>query len=321
MEITENELIKELKRFEKKNDSIIRGIGDDGAVVNMAQGPHVFVQDTVVEHIHFDFSLMNPRAVGKKAIYVNVSDILSMGALPLYFLVTIGIPDHMSRKDVHSLYGGIMQAAREFDVRLLGGDTSASKHDFFIDVSMVGRLTGARYLGRDTAREGDLIGVTGWLGESAYGLHLLQNGFAGSRKNRYIKRYVNPRPPFAVWKELMKQTIPMAMMDVSDGLIIDLERMMRESGKGAHLYFERLPIPRDIIRARMENLALAGGEDYQFLFTFPSSRLTLLEQMRKEGSPVAVIGKVVKGKGVKLFNQGSPVEITSKGYEHFGAME
>jgi thiamine-monophosphate kinase len=320
MEITENELINKLKRFEGQSKAIIRGIGDDGAVVDMAQGPHVFAQDTVVEHIHFEFSLMSPRAVGKKAIYVNVSDILSMGALPLYFLVTIGIPEHMFSKDIRRLYSGIMQAAREFNVMLLGGDTSATKNDFFIDVSMVGKQTGTDYLGRDKAMEGDLIGVTGWLGESAYGLYLLKKGFHGGKKNRFIQRYANPKPPFDVWKELIRYRIPVAMMDISDGLIIDLERMMKESRKGADIYFEQVPIPRDIIRAKKENLALAGGEDYQFLFTFPESKLGLIEEVRKKGFPISVIGRVVKGRGVKLFDKGQAMKITSKGYEHFGAV-
>jgi thiamine-monophosphate kinase len=111
------------------------------------------------------------------------------------------------------------------------------------------------------------------------------------------------------------------MMDISDGLIIDLERMMKESMKGAQLRFESLPIPRDLIRDKKENLALSGGEDYQFLFTFPPSKLSPIETIRGKGFPVSVIGEVVKGKGVKLFDHGRTVKITSKGYEHFGARE
>ena len=149
MEIPENELIRRLKRFERKDKSIIRGIGDDGAVVGMPSGSYVFVQDTVVEHVHFEFSFMDARFVGKKALYVNVSDVLSMGALPLYYLVTIGIPAHMSYRDILRLYRGMMEVSREFDVDLLGGDTSATRSDFFIDVSMVGKLVKDDYFGRD----------------------------------------------------------------------------------------------------------------------------------------------------------------------------
>ena len=105
---------------------------------------------------------------------------------------------------------------------------------------------------------------------------------------------------------------------MSDGLIIDLERMMKESGRGAHLYFEQIPIPRELIRAKKETLALSGGEDYQFLFSFPSEKLASVEEVRQKGLPVSVIGRVVKGRGVKLFRNGNLVPVKSKGYEHFG---
>ncbi len=319
MEIPENELINRLKRFERTSKTTIRGIGDDGAVVDMPQGAYVFVQDTVVEHVHFEFAFMDPRAVGKKALYVNVSDILSMGALPLYFLVTIGIPPGMSYRDILKLYGGMAQVAKEFNLDLLGGDTSSAKSDFFIDVSMVGRVVnGDRYLGRNGAQEGDLIGVTGPLGESAYGLFLLKEGRTRTGKNRFIERYVNPKPPYGVWKELMDQGIPSGMMDISDGLIIDMERMMKESKKGAHVHFEQVPVPHELVRRKKETLALSGGEDYQFLFTFPPDRLAAVETLQQKGVPISVIGRVVKGRGVKLFKNGHVMSITSKGYEHFG---
>ena len=159
--------------------------------------------------------------------------------------------------------------------------------------------------------------MTGLLGESAYGLHLLMTG-AGRKKSRFVDRYVNPRPPYAVWKELMDHHIPSGMMDVSDGLIIDLERMMKESGKGAHLYFEKIPIPRELVREGKEALALSGGEDYQFLFSFRPDKLPEVETLRKNGVPLSVIGRVVRGRGVTLFRDGKPVPVTSKGYEHFG---
>ncbi|MDR2017428.1 MAG: thiamine-phosphate kinase [Syntrophobacterales bacterium] len=317
MEIPENELIRRLKRFEKKSQKIIRGIGDDGAVVGMSRGEYVFVQDTVVEHVHFEFAFMDARAVGKKALYVNISDIFSMGAIPLYFLVTIGIPGSMSYDDIRQLYAGMMQVAREFNVSLIGGDTSATKSDFFIDISAVGKLVTDHYLGRDGTKEGDLIGVTGFLGESAYGLYLLKKGIR-RKKSRFIERYVNPKPPYGVWKELIDRRIPSGMMDISDGLIIDLERMMKESRKGAHVYFERLPVPRELVRKGKEHFALSGGEDYQFLFSFHPAKLAAIEELQQKGLPVSVIGRVIKGRGVKLFRDGNFMPVMSKGYEHFG---
>ena len=318
MEIRENDLIKRLKRFEQKSGRVIRGIGDDGAVVNMPGGRYVFVQDALVEHIHFEFSFMDTFSIGKKSIYVNVSDILSMGADPLYFLVTIGIPWNISYKKILDLYKGMRRAALEFNITLLGGDTVETKGDFFIDVSMVGILKKDTYLGRNTAKTGDFIGVTEWLGESAEGLYRLQNNMIPKKPCRYIKRYREPKPPYNIWKELMKRDITNAMMDVSDGLIIDLERMMIESKKGVVIHVEDIPVPKTLKKEGREHLAFSGGEDYQLLFTFGEDKLVDFNEMKKEGFNVSLIGKVVRGKGVKILKNGKEITISSKGYEHFG---
>jgi len=319
MDIKENHLIKLIKKYEKRSTDTIRGIGDDGAVVRLKEGKYVFAQDGITEHVHFEFSFTKPYYVGKKAIYVNVSDILSMGALPLYFLVTVGIPEKLTSTEIMDLYRGINAAAREFHLKMLGGDTIATYSDFFIDVSMIGILKTDKYLGRDGAKEGDLIALTGYLGESAFGLKVLKDGIGRAKKtlNRYVKRYINPRPPFELWNELMKTNAINAMMDISDGLIIDLERMMNESKKSAKIFMERLPIPNILKRLSLEELALSGGEDFQFLFTFPKEKLSAIENVKRKGYVISIIGEVKKGRGVKLYENGKKKEILKKGYEHF----
>lgn len=319
MEISENKLINKIKRFEDKSKCIIRGIGDDGAVMKMSQGHYVLVQDAMVEHVHFKFSFVDPYDVGKKAVYVNISDILSMGAIPLYFLVTIGITSALTSKDITRLYRGMRQAAREFGAVMVGGDTTESKNDFFIDVSMIGKLITKSYLGRDKAKEGDLIAVTGLLGESAYGLHLFLQNRHTRGMSRFISRYATPRPPFLVWKEIVKHDITRAMMDISDGLLIDLGRMMTESRKGAVIHLERLPIPPLLRKESKEILALSGGEDYQLLFTFPKNKLEKVQTIIAKGHPVSIIGEVVRGKGVTVLFNGRTFEAPVKGYEHFGS--
>ncbi len=318
MEIKENELIRRLKRFGVSSKEILRGIGDDGAVTRMAEGSYVFVQDGLAEHVHFDFAFMDSYYVGKKAIYVNISDILSMGAEPLYFLVTIGIPEHITYRQINRFYKGMAMAAKEFNTILLGGDTIETKSDFFIDISMTGKLITDRYLGRNNAEEGDLIGVTGWLGESAYGLSLLQKGKKATVSNRFINRHINPKPPYSLWKELIKSDITNAMMDISDGLVIDLERMMKESGKSARINLEDIPMPNVLKREGLEHLALAGGEDYQLLFTFSPQKLQTITDIINNGFPVSIIGKVGKGRGVKILKNGKVIKPDIKGFEHFG---
>ena len=318
MEISENKLINKIRKFEDKSSSILRGIGDDGAVMKLSQGSYVLVQDAMVEHVHFKFSFVDPYDVGKKAVYVNISDVLSMGALPLYFLVTIGITSALKSKDIARLYRGMRQAAREFGAVMIGGDTTESKNDFFIDVSMIGKLNTKTYLGRDKARVGDLIAVTGSLGESAYGLHLFLEGRPTRGMSRFVKRYASPKPPYPLWKEIVKHDITRAMMDISDGLLIDLGRMMAESHKGAVIHLEKLPIPPLLRKENKEILALSGGEDYQLLFTFPNNKLEKVQKIIAQGHPISIIGEVVKGNSVKVLSRGKAYEVPVKGYEHFG---
>jgi thiamine-monophosphate kinase len=316
MDITENSLLKRLARFGGKGGSVLRGIGDDGAVVALPGASYVFVQDALVEHVHFDLALQKPFDLGKKAVYVNASDVLAMGAEPLYFLVSLGIPRSVSSLTVEALYRGMNRAAKEFGAVLLGGDTAASGSDLFIDVSMVGRLRTSGYLGRNKARKGDLIGVTVELGESAYGLNLLQ-ARPDTPPNRFTRRYTSPRPPLETWRALLEQGIPRAMMDISDGLLIDLERMMDSSGRAAVIHMENLPIPAVLVRQGKESLALSGGEDYQLLFTFDRAQQSAVEALKKEGFALSVIGEVQAGRGVRLFERGNERKVAMKGYEHF----
>ncbi|HVN98305.1 MAG TPA: thiamine-phosphate kinase [Syntrophorhabdaceae bacterium] len=317
MEISENALIKKLKRFEKRDPRVIRGIGDDGAVIAMRGGQYVLVQDAMVEHVHFEFSFLNPYYVGKKAVQVNISDVLSMGAMPLYFLVTIGLPAGIRSQDIERLYRGMRDASKQLNMNLLGGDTVSSQ-TFFIDISMVGKLVAGAYFGRDKARDGDLIGVTGYLGEAAYGLQLLVEKDAQTKgAARCIKRFMDPVSPYTFWKELMKHDITVAMMDISDGLIIDLERMMLESNKAARIHLESVPVPQLLRKNGMEELALTGGEDYQFLFTFSPTKLARMKALKDKGHMVSIIGEVTGGRGVRVFREGKEVRLKRKGYQHF----
>lgn len=322
MEISENRFINLIRKFARKSNTVVRGIGDDGAVADLAGGQYVFVQDAMVEHVHFEFSFMDPYYLGKKALFANISDILAMGAQPLFYLVTTGIPAKLSSGDVLKVYRGMAAAARRFGAILIGGDTTATKGDFFIDISVVGRLAAGKYFGRDKARAGHLIAVTGRLGEAACGLKLLiKKGAARKGKGGCIRRFLDPVPPYELWKELVKNDITDAMMDISDGLIIDLSRMMDESGKQALIHWEKVPMPRALRREGLERLALAGGEDYQLLFTFPRKKLAAVSEITRKGFEITVIGEVVSGEGVRLLRDGSEVEVPMQGYDHFRSAE
>ena len=118
MEISENLLIKRLRKYGNKSPKVVRGMGDDGAVVKLNEGQYVFVQDAMVEHVHFEFSFLDPYFVGKKIIDINVSDVLSMGALPLYYLVTIGVPNVVTSSTIDRLYKGMRRASGSLPTRM-----------------------------------------------------------------------------------------------------------------------------------------------------------------------------------------------------------
>ena len=316
MEISENKLIARISRLGKAGGPVIRGIGDDGAVVSADKGTYVYVQDAIAEGTHFDLSIQTPVDVGKKALAINVSDCLAMGALPLYYMVTLGIPDRIVSVQIEGLYRGMGTIAKTYGLYLLGGDTIATTKDFFIDVSLVGVLVVPDYLGRNKALAGDLIGVTGPLGESAYGLEVLRKN-PQARANRYAKRYRSPEPPYNTWKALVDKQIPRAMMDISDGLLLDLDRMMKESRKSAVIHQELIPIAGPLRKAKDEMMALCGGEDYQFLFTFDRSHLADFDALRSTYPGLSVIGEVTEGTGVLLLDRGKHKEASAKGYEHF----
>lgn len=319
MEISENKFLSLVRKFGRKSNRVVRGIGDDGAVVDLGRGQYVFVQDAMAEHSHFEFSFMDPYFVGKKALYSNISDVLAMGARPEFYLVTTGISPEVSSKDMSRLYRGMGAAAREFGMTLLGGDTVSSATGFFIDISVVGRLAGKKYFGRDKARAGDLIAVTGKLGQAAMGLKILQGKGAARGDKTCVLRFLSPKPPVAVWNGLVKNDITDAMMDISDGLLMDLGRMMAESKKQARINLEKVPMPRSLRLNGLEHLALSGGEDLELLFTFPEEKMPAVSALSGKNARITVIGRVVNGRGVRVFRDGKEVELPdTTGFDHFG---
>lgn len=316
VKLSEDRLIRRIRRLAEASEEIERGIGDDGCVIRFNQGRYVLSQDMLIEGIDFERSLLSFFDVGRKAVYVNISDILSMGAEPRYFLMSLGIPEDLSNRELMSFLKGVRHSSREFGLKLIGGDLSRSKKGFIVDICMVGELLTAHYLGRDGAQAADLIGVTGILGEASFGLWVLKRKEKGRGFKRFVERFRNPRPPYEVWKELVKNGIPNAMMDISDGLLLDLQRLLKESRKGAKVTFENIPIPPILLRKRMEALALTGGDDYQLLFTFPKEKLPLFEALSKKFT-LHVIGEIMDTPGLRLYRQGRLMKLNKRGWDHF----
>ena len=299
------------------------GIGDDAARVATPDDSLLFTSDLLVEGVHFNLDWISMRELGHKSLTASLSDIAAMGGRPAYFLLSLALPDLQTQRAA-ALLRGIHAAAAEHRVALVGGDTCASDR-LVIDVFLAGFAPyGA--VTRAGARVGDDVYVTGTLGDSALGLALLAEPRAqvsARDRNYLIRRHHQPTARVKTGMQLAKDGLAGAMMDVSDGLAQDLGHICRASSTGAVVRQDRLPLspafgrvagPGDLARA------LAGGEDYELLFTARSDARKGVERVaRRTGVAITRIGECVPRKqGLTLVDpRGDRIPLTAEGYDHF----
>jgi len=313
-EIGEFGLIKKLRRrCTPQTREVLSGIGDDAAVVGTGREKMLITSDMMNGGVHFDLSYTTFYQLGYKFLAVNVSDIFAMGGEPEYFLVNLGLPKTILTENIDELYSGILKCAKRHGVAVIGGDTCASKSGLVLSGTLTGM--GRKIISRSGARMGDGIFVNRSLGDSALGLLLL-------RKRR--KRVESFHPANSATKlmkrHLMPEPVPLkntrgvtSMIDVSDGLLRDLSHICDESGVGAVLYKDKIPLSREMISMAKElkidpfDLALKGGEDYALLFTAPVGLKTR----------ACRIGEII-GRGRFLIGEnGKKSVMKPEGYEHF----
>jgi thiamine-monophosphate kinase len=328
--IGEFELIAALERvldeYALPPDMLI-GIGDDAAAVRTVDGAQVLTTDTMVDGVHFRRGEADWGDVGWKSAVSNLSDIAAMGATPLHALVTLGVPADVTADEMEKMYRGMAAAFSEFGGGIVGGDIVSSPV-FFVTVALTGQATvidgKPALLRRDQARPGDLIGVTGRLGGSAGGFKAL-NEHASSQDAEKLKRYhFRPVPRIEQGKRLVEAGLSCAM-DVSDGLVADLEKLCAASEVGAVLDTASIPLPPELKALYPEdalNLALTGGEDYELLFTAPFDTMDRL--LARHRGQFTYIGRVVEepdaGDRVSVLNtDGTPLKLARKGWDHLGA--
>lgn len=296
------------------------GPGDDAAAWQPEAGMILSTTDTAVEGVHFTRSTIPWIDLGWKVMAANLSDIAAMGGTPLYALVSVGLPPETAVKDVQNLYQGIIDGCREYGVALAGGDTVASP-TIFITVAIHGTHNGSPLL-RSQAMAGDLLAVTGTLGCSEGGLQLLTNNRDKPAKAAYehlIGAHRRPRPRLSEGRTLVEQGI-LAAMDISDGLIEDLSKMMRASGKAARVNSAQVPIHESLYHTFPDcalNMALSGGEDYQLLYAGPPA---LMQPTISKIPGATVIGSVNEGPAghVSIVDQkGENQQLVYKGWAHF----
>ena len=295
--------------------------GDDTAAWQTGAATELATTDTVVDGIHFTRETTPWRDLGWKALAANISDIAAMGGRPTYALITLGLPPETAVADIEDLYRGLLDIGNRYGAAIVGGDLVRSPV-LFVTVALTGLRAGPP-LRRDTARPGDQIAVTGWLGNSGGGLKLLleKPAVAATAADFLIQAHRHPEPAVAAGQILAQGGVVTAM-DVSDGLADDLSKLCLASGVAAQLSTSQMPIHpllRSAFPADCLALALHGGEDYVLLFTAPPPVMARTMPLLPDGA--AVIGEIVAGPAgqVTLVDpEGGAAVIGRAGWDHFG---
>ncbi|MGR3294312.1 MAG: thiamine-phosphate kinase [Candidatus Scalindua sp.] len=299
--------IKWIRSNQKKDKNIIIGIGDDCASIRI-NGDNVFLvtTDMLVEGTHFDLEKSTPGEIGGKSIACSISDIAAMGCSAKYAVVSICFPRETKTKFARELYRGINKMADDFNIKIIGGDIVSGKKTVVINVTMYGRNEGLKTISRSGAKVDDAIMVTGALGGSILGKH------------------ITFKPRLKEGLLLNKKFNINSMIDISDGLAADLGHILEESGVGAVLYEDEVPVSADAKRlSRKTGLsalhhALYDGEDYELLFTLSDKESKKLLASRSFPARLSKIGRINKSKGIKMQGaDGKLRRIKSTGYNHF----
>jgi thiamine-monophosphate kinase len=309
-------------RSQDRRRGIVLGIGDDAALLAPQPGMQlVAALDTLVEGRHFPPGSA-PRSIGHRALAVNLSDIAAMGAVPSWYLLALTLPQ-ADEKFLAEFAGGMMDLAREHDMALVGGDTTAGP--LSVSVQVLGHVPPGEALLRSGARPGDLLFVSGWPGEAAAGLRLQMGDVAtvagaSSGHARLRERFLYPTPRLSLGVAL--RGLASACIDVSDGLAGDALKIAVASGCGVAIEAEKALVSPTLVatlgREQALRAALTGGDDYELCFTLPASRLAELpERLINVKCPVTCIGVMEAEPGLRVRDQGRTVAFPLDAFDHF----
>ncbi|MFA9408653.1 MAG: thiamine-phosphate kinase [Candidatus Dadabacteria bacterium] len=312
------------ERFHKASKDVELGIGDDAAAVRFDSDKLVLsTTDSQVEDVHFTKSLITPCELARKAVAVSVSDIGAMGGVSKFILASVGFSEREDEEFLEQLISGFINSEQEFGVELIGGNLSSS-NKLFIDITALGEVEPELMVKRSGANPGDLIYATGTLGDSALGLKILHNGLK-DRNNYLVNRHFHPIPRLELGRELALKRIATSMIDISDGLLLDLQRITVQQGIGAKIELMKLPISKDyakFIGQLSQNtfeLALSGGEDYELLFTSHEDRRGDIQKISKNlNIQITEIGCITKDSSIEVLNaDGEVLSLENRGFVHF----
>ena len=323
------------KKFNSKNnDSLFIGIGDDAAVISKSKDDYFLISsDMLVEGIHFDLTYHPLKHLGYKSVTTNISDIYSMNGFANQITINLGLSNRFSLNAIEEFYKGVKIACEEYNIDLVGGDTTSSKTGLIISVSAIGNVLKNKLTLRKTAKKNDIICVSGDLGRSYIGLQILEREKSVfltnpemqpelSNYSDLIEKQLKPKARKDLIEKLSEfNIIPNSMIDISDGLASDLIHLSVQSNLGVKIYEEKLPILKStILTANELNLnpttcALNGGEDYELLFSVNEKDYNMLKD---NDIDITSIGYFTSNKKCNLVSkEGETISLKAQGWKHF----
>lgn len=312
----------------RSGEGLIQGIDDDAAVIEGPRGVSWLVTtDILAEGVHFQREWANWKTLGEKALLINISDIAAMGGIPWFYFVSVGCPGDVSEGDLDAFFEGMKSIAEKNDMILAGGDTTASASGLFVSVAVVGSADNDRILYRRGARPGDGVYVSGLLGGSAAGLICLEKGIKDKKYSHLVDRHLLPRPRLDLSCWLAKNRCATAMIDISDGFKADLDHVAEQSGVGYKVYADRVPADEGVDDVAADTgtdlleLVLAGGEDYEVLFTMNAEQEERFFSQASKidfGCNVTRVGEIVSDKNTRVIldKDGGKIRLARSGFVH-----
>jgi thiamine-monophosphate kinase len=305
------------------------GIGDDAASVLADPGHELLITcDCMVEGRHFLPKRMDPSDLGRRAMVSNISDIGAMGGCPLYALVSLGLKSQTLVSDVEAMYRGFLEELNPFGASIIGGNVTKSEHALFIDITLIGQAEKGRIVRRSTARIGDAVLTTGYPGESAAGLHMLKaHPKADLSEHPLVRAFNSPSHRAREGEAIARSGHATAMIDTSDGFLGDLGHICQESGKGAIIALEKLPIREELRHFAAElgcnpyELLVRESDDYELIITCSLENVARVRSAvaALSDTPVNEVGKIVDAsEGIKLIHpDGTQRMVSPLGWDHF----
>lgn len=323
------------KNFPPQDNRIIKGIGDDCAVIETGSDTHyeLVTTDILAEGIHFDLAYTPLKHLGYKSVVVNLSDIYAMNGTPKYITVSVAISSKYTVEAMEEFYTGMYLACQNYGVEMIGGDTTSSLKGLFVSITAIGEVEKDKVVYRNGAKLNDLICVSGDLGAAFMGLQLLERekqifkehpGVQPDLENQHyiLGRQLKPEARKDIIKFLAEKGVqPTAMMDISDGLSSELTHICRQSVCGARVYEEKIPIHSDTyemaVKMKIDTITayMNGGEDYELLFTIKQEDFEKVKDLED----ISIIGHITDPSlGLRMVSkQGSEVDIAAAGWNSF----